>query len=155
MDKIIYASAVLQCDPHQAFEFFTVSKRLEQWLTEVADVDPVVGGKYELFWNPKDRENDSTIGCSITALVQDKILSFEWKGPQQYKHFANNADPLTHVTICLIPEGTYTHVHLIHSGWRSTQEWEEMRVWFEKVWKLAFSDLEVLIQDINRIDAKY
>ena len=78
-DKIIYHSTRLKCDLKKAFQMFTVNKHLEKWLTQVADVEPKVGGKYELFWNPQDRENDSTIGCKILALQPNKFLSFEWK----------------------------------------------------------------------------
>lgn len=147
MDKIIYISTLLHCSPHEAFRFFTVNKLLEKWLTEVAEVEPVVGGKFELFWNPDDRENDSTIGCRITAIKPDKFLSFEWKSPQQFKHFANDADPLTHVVVFFIPEGDQTQVNLIHSGWRSSTEWEEARAWFERAWQMTFQNLENLINE--------
>jgi hypothetical protein len=65
-DRIIHKSVRLHCDPKQAFEMFTVNKHLESWLTTKAEVEPNLGGKYELFWNPTDRENDSTVGCRIT-----------------------------------------------------------------------------------------
>ncbi|UCD26759.1 MAG: SRPBCC domain-containing protein [Candidatus Bathyarchaeota archaeon] len=81
MDRIIYQSTSLKCDLQIAFEMFTINEHLEKWLTQVADVEPKVGGKYELFWNPEDKENDSTIGCKILALHLNKLLSFEWKGP--------------------------------------------------------------------------
>ena len=48
MDKIIYHSIVLECSTHTAFEFFTKNELLEKWLTKEADVEPKVGGKYEL-----------------------------------------------------------------------------------------------------------
>lgn len=155
MDKIIYISTMLQCNPHQTFELFTMNKWLEMWLTEVADVEPVVGGKYELFWNPDDRENDSTIGCSITAIEQDKFLSFEWKGPKQFKHFANNADPLTHVVVFFLPVDGQTQVHLIHSGWRGSPEWEEARQWFVNAWQMTFMNLETLVNDQVRGDVNH
>ncbi|MDF1515468.1 MAG: SRPBCC domain-containing protein [Anaerolineae bacterium] len=145
MDKVIHVSTVLQRDPHQAFAYFTQNRWLEQWLTKVADVEPFVGGKYELFWNPDDRTHDSTIGCRITAIVKDKLLAFEWKGPRQYESFAYTADPLTHVVVSFIPEESTTHVHLIHSGWCSTAEWEEMRVWFERAWQQTFAKLESMV----------
>ncbi len=145
MGKIIYRSILLHCDVHRAFEMFTVNKLLQSWLTMVADVEPVVGGKYELFWNPEDRENDSTIGCKVTAIEEGKFLSFEWKGPKQFQHFMNDADPLTHVVVFFIPsiEGSTpsTEVHLIHSGWGSSLEWEQARLWFERVWSDTFEEL--------------
>ncbi len=146
MDKIIYRSAKLTCDAARAFEMFTVNGELEKWLAVKADVEPVVGGKYELFWNPAEPEFDSTIGCRITALAPGKLLAFEWKGPKQYSAFMNECEPLTHVTAAFVPGEVggkpYTEVHLVHSGWRGTPEWEEARLWLERNWEGAFAELE-------------
>jgi len=149
MDKIIHLSSQLQCHHHQAFEMFTNSRLLENWLTTLADVEPVVEGKYELFWEPDDRENNSTIDCKVTAIEIDKFLSFEWRSPKQFKHFANTADPLTHVVVFFIPNKNGTEVHMIHSGWRSSPEWEEARQWQEKAWRLAFQALEKLTNELR------
>jgi ribulose bisphosphate carboxylase small subunit len=57
----------------------------------------------------------------------------------------NDADPLTHVAVFFIPanEGqtNQIEVHLIHTGWRSANEWEEARQWFEVSWRSAFTQL--------------
>jgi uncharacterized protein YndB with AHSA1/START domain len=142
MDEIIHVSAELNCSPKEAFEMFIDPEKLASWLAEEANVEPKLGGSYELFWNPEDREFDSTIGCKITAFVPGKLLAFEWKGPKQYSHFMNEADPLTHVTVSFIPtkKGT-TDVHLVNSGYRSSEEWEEARQWFVNMWKFAFDEL--------------
>ena len=148
MDKILHHSVRLPCDAEQAFEMFTVNEHLQSWFTTIADIEPTVGGKYELFWNPEDKENDSTLGCKITAIEPNKFLSFEWRGPKQYKHFMNNADPLTHVVVFFIPcreensPTPCTEVHLIHSGWRNSPEWEEARMWFDKAWAMTLSELQ-------------
>jgi uncharacterized protein YndB with AHSA1/START domain len=152
MDKIIHRTANLQCDAHQAFELFTENRLLEAWLTNTATVEPRAGGKYELFWEPDDRENNSTIGCHVTAIHPDQFLSFEWRSPKQYKHFANNADPLTHIVVFFIPDDAFTHVHLLHSGWRSTPEWEEARQWQDQAWSRAFQELETLV---NQDDSSF
>lgn len=86
----------------------------------MADVEPKVGGKYELFWNPEDKENDSTIECKVLALHLNKFLSFEWKGPKQFRHFMNDVRPLTNVVIAFVPYVEGTEVHLLHNGWRDT-----------------------------------
>jgi uncharacterized protein YndB with AHSA1/START domain len=132
---------------------FTVNEYLQSWLTAAADVEPVVDGKYELFWNPEDRENDSTIGCKITAIERGRFLSFDWKGPKQFKKFMNKADPLTHVVVFFTPgeelgPNRTTEVHLIHSGWRDSKEWEEARLWFEKVWDKALEELAKLVEEL-------
>jgi uncharacterized protein YndB with AHSA1/START domain len=147
MDKIIVLSAQLNCSEHKAFEMFTSNELLQSWLVIEADVQPFVGGRYELFWEPDDRENNSTIGCKVTAVEPDRFIAFEWKSPKQFKHFANNADPLTHVTVFFIPNENGTHVYLLHSGWRSSEEWEQARQWQENAWRMAFRELE---KRINR-----
>jgi uncharacterized protein YndB with AHSA1/START domain len=131
---------------------FTVSKLLESWLIApyseggYAEVEPVQGGKYELFWDPTNKENNSTSGCRITAIEPGKFLAFDWKGPVQFKHFMNTADPLTHVVVFFIPNGhgleTSTEVHLVHSGWGNSSEWQEARDYFRQAWSSAFQKLE-------------
>ena len=145
MDKIIYRSVTLRCNSDEAFDQFTVNSNLEKWLTVSADVEPKVGGKYELFWNPKDKENDSTIGCKVLAITPGKFLNFEWKGAKQFKHFMNNVRPLTNVSVFFIPNRGSTEVHLIHTGWREGPDWEEARKWFEKAWETAFAELTTYV----------
>lgn len=129
---------------------FTVNRFLESWLVTPysesghAEVEPVVGGKYELFWDPTNRENNSTLGCKTTAIEPDEFLAFDWKGPAEFKHFMNDADPVTHAVVFFLPVGNdsepWTDVHLIHSGWRNSPEWEEARVYFQKAWGSALSN---------------
>jgi uncharacterized protein YndB with AHSA1/START domain len=144
LDRIIHLSAMVSKTPTEAYAYFTENKLLESWLTGVAEVEAKVGGKYELFWQPNDRENNSTIGCRITAIAPTQLLSFQWRSPKQFKSFVNAADPLTHVTVMFIPEPAGTRVHLVHSGWRSGVEWEQARVWQEKAWAGALKELERL-----------
>jgi len=153
MDKIIYHSIRLKCDPKKAFEMFTVNKNLEKWLTQAADVEPKEGGKFELFWNPKDKENDSTIGCKILALHPNKFLAFEWKGPKQFKHFMNKVRPLTNVAVFFIPCLEGTEIHLLHTGWRESSEWKKARQWFDKVWAMALSELQKYVDEDRNFDA--
>ena len=142
MNKIIHQSLQLHCDPHNAFELFTSNQLVASWLTGLAEIEPVEGGKYELFWEPDNKEDNSTIGCRITAIEPDQFLSFEWRSPKQFKHFANTADPLTHVVVFFIPNKAGTNVQMIHSGWRSSAEWEEARQWQDSAWRMALQELE-------------
>ncbi len=151
MDKIVHHSVRLHCNARRAFEMFTVNHLLESWLVNVAEVEPVIGGKYELFWEPEDRENNSTIGCRVTAIESDTFLSFEWRSPKQYKHFANNADPLTHAVVFFVPTSENTEVHLIHSGWRSSAEWQEARQWQDRAWGVAFKELERQVTETTSV----
>lgn len=146
MSKVLHLSVLLNTDVQKAFRMFTENELLQSWLTDIADVEPRPGGKYELFWDGKDRENNSTIGCRITAIEENKFLAFDWKGPTQFNHFMNKTVPLTHIVVFFLPHSggdrQYTEVHLLHTGWGDSAEWDEAREWFEKAWKAAFDRLE-------------
>lgn len=149
MQNVVYVSARLNCDLVKAFQMFTVNDNLQSWLTNIADVEPRVGGKYELFWDPNDKENNSTIGCKVTLFEENKLIAFEWKGPPQFKDFMNTIVPLTHVVVFFVrcsDSGTAlnTEVHLIHTGWGDSSEWQKAKVYFDTAWSIAFKNLEGL-----------
>ncbi len=155
MNKILNHSIVLKCSIEKAFQMFTVNDNLELWLTEEADVTPFIDGKFELFWVKSDKKNNSTIGCKVTGIEKNKFISFEWKGPVQFKHFMNNADPLTHVTVFFIPleleNNNFSQVFLLHTGWRNTEEWEEARSYFKKAWTGALNTLQKIIDPVTGV----
>lgn len=140
-DRIIHLSITLPKSPEAIFPYFTESRLLQSWLTARAEVEPQVNGKYELYWEPSDPENNSTIGCRITAIERPRLLAFQWRSPEQYKAFANGADPLTHVVVAFMHEDEGTRLHLVHSGWRSDPQWEEARKWQEQAWNIGLEAL--------------
>lgn len=149
MQKVIHCTARLKCDVNRAFEMFTNNELLASWLTNLADVEPRVGGKYELFWVPAEKQDNSTIGCKVTAIESSKLIAFEWKGPIHFKEFMNVSDPLTHVTVMFLDctkQEACTEVHLLHSGWQQGDNWEEARMYFVKAWTKAFEDLRQLVE---------
>ena len=140
----------LNCDVYTAFKMFTENNFLESWLTGKADVEPKIRGKYELFWDPSNPKDNSTIGCKVTGVEPNKFISFDWKGPVQFKSFMNSADPLTHVIIFFSASDSNlnnTIMHFFHTGWRKTQEWQEARNFFENAWKKAFKELKERIRE--------
>ncbi|MFX1278372.1 MAG: SRPBCC domain-containing protein [Promethearchaeota archaeon] len=150
MENIILIKEELDCTTNIAFEMFTKNTFLERWLTEKADVIPRVGGKYELYWEPENRDNNSTIGCKITGIEKGRFLSFNWKGPVQFKSFMNFVDPLTHVIVFftqIFSNPKKTTINLFHTGWRKNPEWQEARNYFEKAWTNALKKLQEKIKN--------
>jgi uncharacterized protein YndB with AHSA1/START domain len=149
MENIIYVKFELDCDVSRAFSMFTVNKLLEAWLTEKAEVETKVGGKYELFWEPEKRNRNSTLGCKITAIEMNKFLSFNWKGPTKFEHIMNSTDPLTHVIVFFSPNNNDSEkctIYLFHTGWRKEEHWQEARKYFEKAWINALHQLKTVSQ---------
>lgn len=93
------------------------------------------------------RDDNSTVGCKVTAIAPGMLLAFDWKGPAEYKKFMN-ADPLTHVVVSFFSKGNgSTDVHLVHSGWGESSEWEEARNYFQQAWGSAFQKLEKVVNE--------
>ncbi len=92
-------------------------------------------------WEPARREDNSTIGCRVTAAAPGQLLAFTWRGPVPFKPFTNAADPLTHVVVSFAAEGDGTRVHLVHSGWRDDADWERARAWQDVAWSRALEAL--------------
>ena len=150
MENIILIKEDIDCDIKVAFKCFTVNELLESWLTEESEVDPKVGGKYELFWDPKNREINSTIGCKITGFENNKFISFDWKGPIDFQSFMNFADPLTHVIVFFSQnekDPNKTNIILFHTGWRKENEWQKARNYFENAWSKALQGLKEKINN--------
>lgn len=148
MDNIIVQSARLHCSVERAFAMFTQNEQIQRWLASFAEIEPEVGGRYELFWDPDDPEHNSTLGCKITAFETNALLAFDWKGPAQFR-FINEVDSLTHVAVffasCNEVLTPCTDVYLLHSGWHSSEDWQEARTYFVRAWENAFAELETLI----------
>lgn len=129
----------------EAWNLWTDSKRLEQWLTTQANVKPVVGGAYELFWDPNNRNDNSTLGCKVTALVPYKLLAFEWRGPVPYADLMNVQPFPTWASVSFeIISAKQTVIHFRHSGWGNGERWTAARNWQKNAWARAFQQLQAL-----------
>lgn len=148
MDKLLLNKVLINCSIEKAFDMFTKNEHLEKWFSVKADVELSIGGKYELFWDPKDLENNSTMGCKILAFDKPNYLNFEWKGAVQHKHFMNNVRPLTNVTVIFSTKGKQTNVTVIHTGWRNTEEWEKALQYFSIAWKSVLVNLKKYVNDL-------
>jgi uncharacterized protein YndB with AHSA1/START domain len=148
MSNIILHSARLHCPVEHAFALFTRNELLQTWLARVADVEPVIDGKYELFWDPDDPTRNSTLGCKITAIEADTLLAFEWKGPPQFR-FMNEINPLTHVaiffTLCHEVLTPFTDLYLLHTGWGVGSAWDEARSHIANAWETVLAELEATV----------
>jgi uncharacterized protein YndB with AHSA1/START domain len=131
-----------------AYRLWTESKLLEKWLTTVANVDPKLNGPYELFWDPTNRHENSTLGCKVTSFVPSKILGFEWRGPIPYADLMNVQPFPTWVTIAFesIAIGN-TIMHFRHSGWGEGDKWNKAKQWQTTAWQMAFKELEELVRN--------
>ena len=139
---------VIENPVDKVFDAWLNPNLLERWLTHKANVERAVGGAYELFWDEKDMETNSTRGCRLTELVVNREISFSWKGPKQ---FAELMGDKTQVFIRLEPqEEGGTLLRFIHTGWGSGEQWDEARQWQADAWKEAIENLKNMLENTER-----
>lgn len=145
MRQVIHQSVRAALPPAEVYRYFTENERLESFFTVKAEVEPRVGGRYELDWDPNGPPLQSTVGCRITALTEGRLLAFDWKGPPPHATVMNKSDPLTHVVVAFFPvaagDSIATEVHVVHSGWGSGERWAAARDYFDRAWELVLAAL--------------
>lgn len=118
MEQTIHRSIWLDCAPLRAWQMFTDNNLLTTWLAEKADVEPRLGGKYEIFGDLGKVHDNCTAGCRVTACEPGQALSFTWQTPPRF-----GGQTPTLVTALFSRENGGTRLHLLHTGWQSEVKW--------------------------------
>ena len=130
----------------RVWEMWTTAVGLCSWLCLRAEVEPKVGGPFELFFNPDESKpaSDSTLGCKVLSVDRPRLLVFDWRGADELAEVMNApGTPRTRCQVELLPRPTGTRLRVTHSGWGDGPGWEEARAWFDRAWSGALERLLV------------
>jgi uncharacterized protein YndB with AHSA1/START domain len=128
----------------ELWERLTTPQGLSSWLCLRANVSPVVGGPFEVFFNPDQTrpESDSTLGCRVLAIDRPRMLRIDWRGADELAEVMNAPGVArTEVEFLLFPTLTGSRLEVTHSGWGDGQGWERARAWFHAAWSGALESL--------------
>lgn len=101
------------------------------WESLTANIDLVVGGRYELLWDGITGSND----CQILSYIPDRMVSFSWNAPPEQK---DSRAQRTWVVVEFEPAGEdKTDVRLTHLGFGSEPHWQETKAYFESAWPMV------------------
>lgn len=120
---------------------WTRSENVSEWFAPLANIEPMVGGAFELFFIPSDPNHMTTKGCSFLELIPNERLSFNWKGPDDYAELMNH-DPLTVVTVTFKDEQGTTKITLSHTGFATGSEWDDSIKWHQLAWTQVLNSLK-------------
>ncbi|MDD5629303.1 MAG: SRPBCC domain-containing protein [Elusimicrobia bacterium] len=132
----------------KVFEAWVKPELLEQWLARKARVEAAPGGAYELFWDPENPGVNSTLGCTISSIVPNAELSFNWKGPERYAEIMGD---VTKVFVRMERQGGGTLLRFVHTGWGKGARWEEARLWQANAWKQAIENLKNYLETSEKL----
>lgn len=126
---------------------WTIGERARQWFAPEVNIDPRVGGAFELFFNPANKEQMNTKGCQFTSLKPMDQLTFTWKGPDDFSELMNHTDTLTSVNVRFIETGDKTtKVAIEHMGWGTGEDWDRAYRWHEMAWGQVLNSLKYAIE---------
>ncbi|HRC86165.1 MAG TPA: SRPBCC domain-containing protein [Thermoanaerobaculia bacterium] len=146
-DRSIRIERVVEAPADKVYQLWMSAEGIRSFFAPAARVEPVVGGRYELMFDPEhdpDGERDGTKGARILAIEPNRFLAFEWRGRQNMVEM--NAQPLpTWVELHFAPvvgERGSTRISLEHYGFGTGGTWEEAYVFFQNAWKSVMGALE-------------
>ncbi|MDP5277038.1 SRPBCC family protein [Chengkuizengella axinellae] len=132
----------IQSDLDLVWRAWTKSERITKWFAPAAEIELEKNGKFELYFDPSNKNSMSTIGCKIIKYEEPHLLEIQWKGPDEFAEFMNGQEQLTTVKIELVSKDGGTNVTLEHSGWLDTDDWQSAKMWHVKAWEQALSSLK-------------
>jgi uncharacterized protein YndB with AHSA1/START domain len=140
VENLFEMSKTVEASLERTWEAWTEGDRVSKWFSPHANIDPVVGGPYELFFDPEDHSHMSTIGCVVTLIEPMKRLHFQWKGPDQFSELMNEP-PKTKVEVTFQVKSHGTLVNVKHFGWGKGEDWDEAEEWHVMAWKGVLDSL--------------
>lgn len=131
--------AAVEASSAEVWRAWSTSEGAQTFFAPKANIELVVGGPYEIFFNPVD-ERMSTKGMKVLGFIPERMISFGWKAPADMADMPGDG---TWVVVELQPEtaGT-THVTLRHLGWTSTADYELAVKHFSQGWAEALQRLQ-------------
>ncbi len=128
------------------WEAWTKNDVITKWFPPEANIEPRVGGPFELFFDRTNHSHESTQGCVFTKVEKFKVLEFTWKGPGQFADIMNNPSSLTTVKVEFSKDEGKTKVKFEHEGWGTSSDWNNARKWHEEQWNNVLGSLKKFLE---------
>jgi uncharacterized protein YndB with AHSA1/START domain len=145
--RSIHQEVDLAAPPERVFQLWTTLEGVRRFLAPDARIDPRVGGRYEILFQPdKDPEGvrQGTKGAHILRLEKNRVLAFEWRGREDMAEM--NIEPLpTRVELTFEPvagQPGRTHLSLTHSGFLRGAGWDRSYDFFNQAWAVVLARLK-------------
>jgi uncharacterized protein YndB with AHSA1/START domain len=139
---MIRTDVVIRSDLDLVWRAWTESDRITEWFAPAAEIEAKENGKFELFFDPANKDHMSTQGCKILKIDRPHALVFEWKGPDPFAEIMNQAGALTHVSVTFAPTDDGTKVTVEHTGWGESDDWERAKQWHVQAWREVLDSLK-------------
>ena len=134
--RTIKQGIYIKAPPRKIFRSLTEPRLLRKWFLSAAKLSPRKGGNYEFTWHGGYKHSGK-----VLDYLRDKRLSLSWPGVMGGKLLGN-----TRVTFRLKPKGDGTFLELVHSGFKSGNQWIELYGAVSSGWAYFLTNLKSVVQ---------
>jgi uncharacterized protein YndB with AHSA1/START domain len=131
---------LVPASPEQVWEAWTTVDGVKSFFAPDGRIDLNPGGAYEMYFDPKAEPGQrGSEGCTLLAVDPNaKRLVFNWNFPPSLPSIRKQK---TVVEVTLIEEGGKTRVRLMQRGFKTSDDWQKGRAYFDKAWDKVLSRL--------------
>src|SRR6266571_5459632 len=135
--QFVRKQTVVSISPETAWKTWTTIDGVTSFFAPKANIDPNVGGPYELFFDLKaPRGFQGTEGCKVLGLDPLRNIGFEFIAPPQFPN-VRRVHTRVDVSFEEVLKGGLVKVSLVHSGFVEGEEWDESFDFYSWSWDLV------------------
>lgn len=143
-ERAIRKEVVVSAAPAEVWKAWTTNEGAQTFFAPRADIDPAVGGHYEIHFFPQNPVGSrGAEGCRVHSIVPPSSLAFTWNQPPAVP-ILRAADVKTIVYVRLEDAGPgKTRVRFTQVGWGEGPDWDKALAYFESAWDVVLGRLQL------------
>jgi len=124
----------------------TTGEGLACWLCRRAEVEPYVGGRFELFLEERAEPLiEPELRCQVLSIDHPRLLQLAWHGPEAGPFESSESE----VRVQLFPTLSGTRLEITHACTDPCYTWDEIRLSLERMWIDSLERLQVAVQQTS------
>ncbi len=146
-ETIINKSIIIKESVKQLWWRWTTHEGLITFFGPENSIELKENGQFEIYFlmeNPYGLRGSE--GCRILKYAPEKMLSFSWNAPPQFKEIREGGYKTTVVLKFKYLDDTHTEIELNHSGWLEGEQWVNVYDYFNSAWDRVFEYLAAAVE---------
>lgn len=143
-ERAIRKEVVVSAPLAEVWKAWTTNEGAQTFFAARTDIDPAVGGHYEIHFAPKNPVGSrGAEGCRVHSIVPMTSLAFTWNQPPAVP-MLRAAEVKTIVFVRLEEAGPgQTRVRFSQIGWGEGPEWDQAFAYFDPAWDVVLGRLKI------------
>lgn len=133
-ERVIRAEVIVPASADDVWQAWSTAEGVRSFFAPDCRVELEIGGAYEMYFDPSAPYGErGGEGVRILAIEPRKMLSFTWNAPPHLPEVRPQHTAVV-VRLLALADGR-TRVTLIHSGWGSSEQWDQAYRYFAVAWQ--------------------